>query len=51
LLTFPQIVEAESVFDYFVREIHLSALLIFDDAVTLVVVVGHEPCIGQISLL
>ena len=40
-----------AVFDGLVREIHLTAVGIFDDAVAYVVVVGNEPYIWRVALL
>ena len=50
-LSDPQIVEAESVFDDVVREEHLSAFSIFDEAVAFIVVVRNKSCTRQVSLL
>jgi len=51
LLPLPQIVEAESVVDDFVREIHVLALGAFDNAIAFIVVVRDEPRIRYTPLL
>jgi hypothetical protein len=51
LLASPQIVEASAAFNRLVAKEYFSTLLVFDDPVTLVVVVRYKARVGQMGLL
>jgi hypothetical protein len=51
LLTLAEIVEAESILNHFVGEIDLASFGVLNEAVSFVVVVGHETRAKDASLL